>query len=1319
MRRLLLSLLGVVVSVFVVNAGKVTEQQALQKAKQFLKGKSLSVVNPKAASRSGESAYADAFYIFNAENKGGFVIVSADDRTEPILGYSLSGQIDWSQAPENFKYWLESYVKQLNALPVDYKNEATHGTRMDMEAIEPLIETTWDQSQPYNLMCPVDDGQNCVTGCVAVALAQVMYYYKYPQTSPAIPGYNTYFSKINVEDLPPTTFKWDLMKPSYDYDETGESADAVAELLRYSGQINEMDYAISGSSAGILTGNLISAFGYSKNMQEVYRDYYTNSQWDQMIYNELYNRRPVLYSGASARSGHQFVCDGYDGAGRFHLNWGWGGYCDGYFILSVANPYGRGIGGGNSSEGYSSGQSAVIGFMPSVENEQSLPQMWGMNVGVGASEYTRPAVGQYFENVQIKGSIYVSYNVTPTSELNIDVESGWGLFQKDKFLKCLGYVTNALPIGQYDSFNNDMTLMFGSDIEDGKYQIYPIYRLKGETEWCVCINTTRESLVAEVNGTQLNIRKIDSATDNYVVDEVDYSEDPEIGSKLELTVKLTNIGETVQHLLYFWTQENGVWKLKSLGIAYLDTDDSGLSILSYTPDVAGTFDVKITSDESGNDVKYTSSISIADVGQITVNGIIYSLNMLTKNAKVIDSDRDQLESSVVIPPTVLYNDEEFCVKSIQPGAFFNSYPIVNLIISEGVQSIEEGAFEYSYKLASVDIPSTVTKIGDYAFAYCSGLSSVTSRMENPIAISDKVFEVINESSKENTSATLYVPIGSIDKYRMADGWKKFGTIYEGELRETTIDGINYSYVTGSKVAILLSGDPTSSDMTIPSAIEIDGGDYSVITIAQNAFFNKNILENIIIPEGIKTIENSAFRFCFSLKSVEIPSSLTHIGDYAFGGCEYLVSVVSHQQQPIAINNKVFGSSQWNEDYTIETILPPSATLYVPYGAKDAYREAEGWKEFPNIVEMDASDTGTTDDREKQAITIGKSGKASYCGDKSLDFSFSDEVKAYIATGFDKDEGTIWLTRVKDVPAGVPVLIKGDANKTYDVPVTDSQNSYYTNMFVGNTSGEKMVIQETDGDMLNYYLSGDGTFKSVNKTANIGTNKCYLQLPRTFEAAATGATQTVKVGSIGKASFAAPVDLDFTNVSGLKAFTATGYDKSTKTIWLTRVMKVQKGEGVLLKGDPNSYEIPSVAVQSSYENMFISNTSGEKIQIPETSEDGSLTNYYLSGKDGSFVSVNGSAKIGDNKCYLALPTSMVAISSTRSLEDELILEEAEMIQLPIDFKSIESDEDGTTSIKDLTPALSEGEGEWYTLQGQRVAKPGKGLYIKNGKKVVVK
>ena len=364
------------------------------------------------------------------------------------------------------------------------------------------------------------------------------------------------------------------------------------------------------------------------------------------------------------------------------------------------------------------------------------------------------------------------------------------------------------------------------------------------------------------------------------------------------------------------------------------------------------------------------------------------------------------------------------------------------------------------------------------------------------------------------------------------------------------------------------------------------------------------------------------------------------------------------------------------------------------------------------------ETITVTEPEKAAITIGKSGKASYCGDKSLDFSFSDEIKAYIATGFDKNEGIIWLTRVKDVPAGVPVLIKGDADKTYQVPVTNSQNSYYTNMFVGNTTGEKIQIQETDGDHVNYYLSGDGTFKSVNKSANIGNNKCYLQLPKTFETAVTGETQKVKVGSIGKASFAAPVDLDFTNVDGLKAFTATGYDKSTKTIWLTRVMKVQKGEGVLLKGEAKDYEIPSTAVQSSYMNMFVGNTSGASVQVQEKSEDGSQTNFYLKG-DGTFVSVNGYVNIGNNKCYLELPTSMVAVASTRGV-DNYILEEAEIIKLPISFRSLGNDGDGTTGINVQSSMFNApSDNAYYTLQGQRVVKPSKGLYIKNGKKVVIK
>ncbi len=601
-------------------------------------------------------------------------------------------------------------------------------------------------------------------------------------------------------------------------------------------------------------------------------------------------------------------------------------------------------------------------------------------------------------------------------------------------------------------------------------------------------------------------------------------------------------------------------------------------------------------------------------------------------------------------------------------------------------------------LTSLDLSGfktdNVTEMG-YMFSHSSGLTTIyvgSGWSINAVTKGEGMFA--DCTSLVGGNGTVYDDAHTYYTYAHIDGGTDnpgYFTSKEAKAEVVIDDAVYQLDEEGSVTFVGVDKSKAVGDFVIPGSITVD---------------------DVEVP--VKEIAPKAFENCTGLVSVTIPANIQVIGDAAFKGCTGLEEIYCLSAVPIDLS-KVFASrtrvmlTRSGEVITqFEGIDFETCILYVPAGSKKLYEQAEGWKEFKNIVEMG----------ETAAITIGKSGKASYCGDKSLDFGYSDKVKAYIATGFDKDEGTIWLTRVKDVPAGVPVLIKGEANKTYDVPVTNSQNSYYTNMFVGNTSGDKIQIQETDGDLVNYYLSGDGTFKSVNKTANIGNNKCYLQLPGTFEAAATGATQTVKVGSIGKASFAAPVDLDFTNVSGLKAFTATGYDKSTKTIWLTRVMKVQKGEGVLLKGDPNSYEIPSAAVQSRYENMFVGNTSGDEIQVQETSEDGSQTNYYLSGKDGSFVSVSGYAKIGDNKCYLALPTSMVAVSSTRSAEDDYKFEEPEVIKLPIEFKSIGSEGDGTTDVKEVKSGEAKSD-EWFTLQGQRVAKPGKGLYIRNGKKVVIK
>ena len=189
---------------------------------------------------------------------------------------------------------------------------------------------------------------------------------------------------------------------------------------------------------------------------------------------------------------------------------------------------------------------------------------------------------------------------------------------------------------------------------------------------------------------------------------------------------------------------------------------------------------------------------------------------------------------------------------------------------------------------------------------------------------------------------------------------------------------------------------------------------------------------------------------------------------------------------------------------------------------------------------------------------------------------------------------------------------------------------------------------------------------------------------------------ITINDIGKTTWCSEYDLDFTNVEGIKAYTATGYDNKSKTIWLTRVMTVPAGTGILVKGDAGTYKVPRSTEDAYYTNMFKGNT-GDPIKIEET--EGDMTNYYLSGKDGSFVSVNGSANIGKNKAYLQLPTKFFA--GTRSI-------------------GVTYDDEGATGIWTIEQGTVNSEHDvWFNLQGQRVDRPRKGLYIKNGKKVFIK
>lgn len=627
MKKILLTLLAFL-SVATANAEPVSRQQALKKAGQFMPGKKFS--ESKASTRSDVS---DAFYVFNAEGNGGYVIVSGDDRTTEILGYSKTGNLDMNQLPENLKWWLDGYNRQIKALGNSVKPAQKSKTRVadSWEAIAPLIKTKWNQHYPYNLMCPDKNGKDwrdpgfdtdhlmtkdqnyyhCVTGCVAAAMAQVIYYWKCLDNCPAIPEYTTSSKSWAMNELPATTFKWTQMKKTYKGDETDESAEAVAELFRYCGQAVEMDYNLGGSSAGVSPYVMAKVFGYSKNAKLLSRSMYSSSDWEDMVYKDLSENRPVLYGGASMSGGHQFIVDGYDGSGLYHMNWGWGGMSDGYYVLSLANPDELGAGGGTSKDGYSMDQHAIFGLKPGTPGEVEIPKFYGDFSGeLAASEFSRASASEDFTGIVLPGLVFFQYENTDQTD-DCTFEAGWGLYKNGTLLKVFG-VSGTVTL---DYILNNSAFSFGKDLADGQYQFRQMYRLQGSTEWQLCkapydddLNLMNVFIEAIVSGNSLTLRKseLDEYTSDITVNSVSfYPAALEVGKPVEVTVNLTNNGDSYQELVYLTLESQ-----KTVVCGSVEAGKTGDVKLHLIPNQAGTMTLKVSTDYNAKNVVRSESVTV-------------------------------------------------------------------------------------------------------------------------------------------------------------------------------------------------------------------------------------------------------------------------------------------------------------------------------------------------------------------------------------------------------------------------------------------------------------------------------------------------------------------------------------------------------------------------------------------------------------------------------------------------------------------------------------------------------------------------------------
>ena len=385
-------------------AQQLTEQEAKDRALQYLHEKAPAKARGLASSKlKSAKVGAKSIYAFNRED-GGYVIASGDERTLPVLGYSDSGTIDWERLPKNMQAWLKQYDEAIATLGksqdfADGISKRGLKTRAPKAAIEPLVKTTWYQDAPYNYKVPLYDGaetdllgQPCPTGCVATAMAQIMNYYQWPKAAcEPIPAYaysTAHEDKekiVHFDALPSTTFDWDNMIAQYEGPNgtilgTEAQQDAVATLMRYCGQSVYMDYhpQVSGSDHQQVVEALIKYFSYKNTARWVKRIQYSIDGWEDLVYSELASGRPVQYGGDTDDGGHSLICDGYDGSGLFHINWGWGGGGDGFYALAVLNPYDNSSTGSSSSGiGYCLHQDMIIGIDPDIDGtspKQPIPR---------------------------------------------------------------------------------------------------------------------------------------------------------------------------------------------------------------------------------------------------------------------------------------------------------------------------------------------------------------------------------------------------------------------------------------------------------------------------------------------------------------------------------------------------------------------------------------------------------------------------------------------------------------------------------------------------------------------------------------------------------------------------------------------------------------------------------------------------------------------------------------------------------------------------------------------------------------------------------
>ena len=604
-------------AIFQLQAAKVTESQA-----RAIAGKFFGVTMPerpatmKAKAKAG---HATPFYVFNNPEKIGWVIVSGDDRAVPILAYGDEDYFYEDEVPECVNDWLGGYVEQIESLytgssVVEPEPTSTSVIAATKSKVAPLLGVTkWAQGLPFNQGCPSytesSETKYCPAGCVAIAMAQIMYYHKSNYGSDAIPAYTSQSDDFTADRpaLPATKFNWAIMNPWYD-DARSSSASAkeVQKLVKYCGQAVEMDYGKKSSGATSDRNAFTHYFGYDRYSQQISRTDVSASTWENVIYTELAQGRPVYFSARKLNGGHAFVCDGYDGEGLYHINWGWRGGNNGFYALNaLSDGNSGGTGAASGDEGYTIKLQIIIGLEPSTSSQTSQDyntvSLYSTLSTPNGTSYSRSGSSSAFTNVALIANYWNSSCQTYTYDL------GWALFNSNGNVMSTHTVkTNySLQGGHYTYPTSSISL--GQGLSSGTYYLKPICRISGTTTWSLARGSGVNFIKATITSTKLNLQVYDDqSVQNLTVNSVYHNGVAKAGSPMQLEVNVTNNGLTDYNYIYLWADGT----LTTATTTDVGIGQSGNVYLSYTPATSGQHDLKLTADRDGDIVLFDGYVTV-------------------------------------------------------------------------------------------------------------------------------------------------------------------------------------------------------------------------------------------------------------------------------------------------------------------------------------------------------------------------------------------------------------------------------------------------------------------------------------------------------------------------------------------------------------------------------------------------------------------------------------------------------------------------------------------------------------------------------------